>query len=181
LNFVVITAALSSMNTNIYLCSRMLFSLSRGGFLPSRLARLGSRDTPILAILTSGVVILCAAGLARLTPHAFVYLFDIALFGMVIVWLAVLFSHLSFRRVHRGKPLPLRLPLFPWIQIAAIVLLLGVLITMGLDEQWSASLMVGIPWLLLLSVIFVIHRLRSAKTAPAAKNGVGLGVIGGDE
>ena len=31
MNFVVITAALSSMNTNIYLSSRMLFSLSRGG------------------------------------------------------------------------------------------------------------------------------------------------------
>ena len=29
MNFVVITAALSSMNTNIYLSSRMLFSLSR--------------------------------------------------------------------------------------------------------------------------------------------------------
>ena len=34
MNFVVITAALSSMNTNIYLCSRMLFSLSRGGYAP---------------------------------------------------------------------------------------------------------------------------------------------------
>src|ERR1700676_2351683 len=34
MNFVVLTAALSSMNTNVYLCSRMLFSLSRGGFAP---------------------------------------------------------------------------------------------------------------------------------------------------
>ena len=31
MNFVVISAALSSMNTDVYLCSRMLFSLSRGG------------------------------------------------------------------------------------------------------------------------------------------------------
>jgi AAT family amino acid transporter len=30
MNFVVLSAALSSMNTNIYLCARMLFSLSRG-------------------------------------------------------------------------------------------------------------------------------------------------------
>ncbi len=34
MNFVVLSAALSSMNTNVYLCSRMLFSLSRGGFAP---------------------------------------------------------------------------------------------------------------------------------------------------
>ena len=40
MNFVVISAALSSMNTNIYLCSRMLFSLSRGSYAPAFLGRL---------------------------------------------------------------------------------------------------------------------------------------------
>ncbi len=39
MNFVVLTAALSSMNTNVYLCSRMLFSLSRGNFAPRFLGR----------------------------------------------------------------------------------------------------------------------------------------------
>ena len=34
MNFVVLTAALSSMNTNVYLCSRMLFSLSRARYAP---------------------------------------------------------------------------------------------------------------------------------------------------
>src|ERR1700675_1455506 len=34
-NFVVITAAASSMNCNLYLVSRMIFSLSRGGYAPS--------------------------------------------------------------------------------------------------------------------------------------------------
>jgi len=33
-NFVVITAAASSMNCNLYLVSRMLFSLARGGYAP---------------------------------------------------------------------------------------------------------------------------------------------------
>ena len=40
MNFVVLSAALSSMNTNVYLCSRMLFSLSRGGYAPRFLGRL---------------------------------------------------------------------------------------------------------------------------------------------
>jgi L-asparagine transporter-like permease len=63
MNFVVLSAALSSMNTNVYLCSRMLFSLSRGGFAPQILGRLGKNGTPIAAILVSGVCILAAAGL----------------------------------------------------------------------------------------------------------------------
>jgi amino acid transporter, AAT family len=35
INFVVLTAALSSMNCNLYLVTRMIFSLSRGGYAPS--------------------------------------------------------------------------------------------------------------------------------------------------
>ncbi len=34
MNFVVLTAALSSVNTNLYLATRMLFSLGRGGYAP---------------------------------------------------------------------------------------------------------------------------------------------------
>ena len=41
MNFVVLSAALSSMNVNVYLSSRMLFSLSRGGYAPTFLGRLG--------------------------------------------------------------------------------------------------------------------------------------------
>jgi L-asparagine transporter-like permease len=70
MNFVVITAALSSMNTNVYLCSRMLFSLSRGGYAPSRLGALSKAGTPVAAILVSGAGILAAAALSRFTPLA---------------------------------------------------------------------------------------------------------------
>jgi L-asparagine transporter-like permease len=35
MNFVVLTAALSSVNTNLYLSTRMLFSLGQGGYAPA--------------------------------------------------------------------------------------------------------------------------------------------------
>ncbi len=40
MNFVVLTAALSSANANLYVASRMLFSLARGGYAPPALGRL---------------------------------------------------------------------------------------------------------------------------------------------
>jgi L-asparagine transporter-like permease len=46
MNFVVLSAALSSMNTNLYLCGRMAFSLSRGGYAPRRLGRLNAEGSP---------------------------------------------------------------------------------------------------------------------------------------
>src|SRR5271155_5628524 len=127
MNFVVLTAALSSMNTNVYLCSRMLFSLSRGGYAPRFLGRLSKNGTPIMAILVSGACILAAAGLSKLTPLAYNYLFGVALFDAIIVWVIILLSHFSFRRRLGAAELPVRMPGFPLVQIAGLTLLCAVL------------------------------------------------------
>jgi L-asparagine transporter-like permease len=163
MNFVVLTAALSSMNTNVYLCSRMLFSLARGEYAPRFLGRLGKSGSPIAAVLTSGVCVLLAAAVSKLTRQAYNYLFGVALFGAIIVWIMVLLSHLSFRRRHRVAELPVVMPFFPGLQIAGLALLSAVLITMGLDKQvWRISWIVGVPWLLLLSAAYIVMRLRRA-------------------
>ena len=112
MNFVVMSAALSSMNTNVYLCSRMLFSLSRGNYAPQFLGRLGKAHTPIGAILVSGAGILLAAAVSMFTPLAYNYLLGVALFGAMIVWIFILVSHLSFRRRHGTTELPVRMPGF---------------------------------------------------------------------
>jgi L-asparagine transporter-like permease len=166
MNFVVLTAALSSMNTNVYLCSRMLFSLSRGAYAPHFLARLSKNGTPVAAILTSGACILLAAGVSKLTPLAYNYLFGVALFGAIIVWIVVLLSHVSFRRRHKVEDLPVRMPFFPGMQILGLALLVAVLITMGLDrEVWGISWIVGVPWLVFVSIIYFIVKARRARNA----------------
>jgi AAT family amino acid transporter len=186
MNFVVLTAALSSMNTNIYLCSRMLFSLSRGEFAPRFLSRLSRNGAPIAAILISGVCILVAAGVSKVTPLAYNYLFGVALFGAIIVWISILLSHLSFRRRHNVADLPVRMPFFPGMQIAGLALLVAVLITMGLDKEvWRISWIVGVPWLMLVSAGYFIWKVRrrgaalhtpalpNAAAVSAAKTGAG--------
>jgi amino acid transporter, AAT family len=166
MNFVVLSAALSSMNTNVYLCSRMLFSLSRGGYAPRFLGRLSKNGTPITAILLSGACILVAAGLSKLTPMAYNYLFGVALFDAIVVWIIILLSHLSFRRRHRAADLPVRMPGFPLVQIAGLTLLCAVLVTMGLDRSiWRISWLVGVPWLALLSAAYFIVKARRGGAA----------------
>ena len=160
MNFVVLSAALSSMNTNVYLCSRMLFSLSRGGFAPRFLGTLSVNGVPTGAIALSGGCILVAAAFSKLTPLAYNYLFGIALFGAMTVWISILLSHLSFRRRHKVEDLPVRMPFFPYMQIAGILLLMAVLVTMALDrEVWRVSWLVGVPWLLLVSAGYFISKL----------------------
>jgi len=165
MNFVVITAALSSMNTNLYLCSRMLFSLARGGYAPRWLGRLSKSGTPVPAILLSGAGILMAAAVSKLTPAAFSYLFGIALFGSIISWIFILCSHIAFRRRTDPATLIVRMPGYPCMQIAGIVLLAAVLITMGLDKDWRLSWIVGVPWLTALSLAYWVWKRRRARNS----------------
>jgi len=168
MNFVVLSAALSSMNTNVYLCSRMLFSLSRGGYAPRFLGRLGANGTPITAIMLSGACILAAAGVSKLTPLAYNYLFGVALFDAIIVWIIILVSHLSFRRRHGAASLPVRMPGFPLVQMAGLTLLCAIMVTMALDrETWRISWIVGVPWIAFLSAAYVIVKARRASSAVA--------------
>jgi len=169
MNFVIVSAALSGMNTNVYLCSRMLFSLSRGGYAPGALGKLSKSGAPVAAVALSGACILLATGLAKFTPKAYAYLQGVALFGMITVWILILVSHLSFRRAHKTTELPVRMPFFPVMQLAGLALMGGLLVTMALDKDWNVSWMVGVPWLLLLTAVyFVWKRAAPAVTQPDA-------------
>jgi len=161
MNFVIVSAALSGMNTNVYLCSRMLFSLSRGRYAPAALGRLSIAGAPVIAVAFSGACIMAATLLARFTPKAYAYLQGVALFGAIIVWALIFVSHFRFRRVHAASALQVRMPLFPAMQAIGLALLAALLVTMGLDPDWNVSWIVGVPWLCLLTLgYFVWKRTR---------------------
>jgi len=157
----VVSAALSSMNTNIYLCSRMLFSLSRGHYAPRMLGTLSGRGTPVAAVLVSGAGILVSAGVSIFTPNAYGYLLGVALFAAILVWIFILLSHLSFRRQHGARELPVRMPLFPWMQYAGLAMLAAILVSMGLDANFYVSWVYGVPWLILISAAYFLWRARA--------------------
>lgn len=158
MNFVVVSAALSGMNTDVYLCSRMLFSLSRGGDAPRALGKLSERGSPVAAILVSGACVLVAAGASIFTPDAYTDLLGVALFAMIIVWMLVLASHLRFRRRHAAAALPVRMPFFPWMQYAGLAMLAAILVTMGFDSHLRVSWLYGVPWMALISIVYFIRR-----------------------
>jgi L-asparagine transporter-like permease len=149
------------MNTNLYLTSRMLFSLGRGNYAPAILGRLGRNHTPLAGVLVSGVGILLVASVSAFTPKAYNYLFGIALFGGLSVWIIILLSHFRFRQRYRADQLPVRMPFFPLFQIAGLLLLVAILITMGLDtEFWDVSWIVGVPWFVLITLSYYLWRRR---------------------
>src|SRR5215469_6137497 len=67
MNFVVLTAALSSVNTNLYLSTRMLYSLGQGGYAPRWMGKVSHNGVPHRALLasTAGIVAAIEASRAR--------------------------------------------------------------------------------------------------------------------
>jgi L-asparagine transporter-like permease len=143
MNFVVLTAALSSVNTNLYLSTRMLFSLGREGYGPGWMGKVSSNGVPHRALLASTAGIIAAILLAIFAPkNAFLMLYGTAVAGMLFVWLVILNTHLRFRRAitsQRLLSLPMRLRVHPLFTVVGIVLLLAISVTTFFVEglQWS--------------------------------------------
>ena len=164
MNFVILSAALSSMNTNLYLCTRMIFSLSRSGHAPAALGKVNARGTPLRAAVLSACGVLIAAMTAYASRKAYNYLFGIALFGAILTWLIILATHLQFRRKYSAEKLAQlssRAPFSPYLQWLALLLLVAILITMGLDtEFWNIAIIVGVPWVVIVSLAYFVTRRR---------------------
>jgi L-asparagine transporter-like permease len=143
MNFVVLTAALSSVNTNLYLSTRMLFSLGRGGYAPPWMGNVSRNGVPHRALFASTLGIVAAILLAVFAPqNAFLLLYGTAVAGMLFVWLVILNTHLRFRRAissERLSSLPMRLWGHPLFTVIGILLLLAISVTTFFVDglQWS--------------------------------------------
>jgi L-asparagine transporter-like permease len=143
MNFVVLTAALSSVNTNLYLSTRMLFSLGREGYGPGWIAKVSRNGVPHRALLVSTAGIVAAILLAVFAPkNAFLTLYGTAVAGMLFVWLVILNSHLRFRKAaarDQVLTLPMRLPAHPIFTLAGIVSLVAIALTTFFVDglRWS--------------------------------------------
>jgi len=164
-NLVVITAAASSMNCNLYMATRMLFSLSRGGYAPTSLGRVSGRGAPLPALLASAAGLAVALVVAWLYPDsAFQYLFGVSLFGGLFVWLMIFVTHLAFRpkwTARGGARLSVRLIGYPYTSILGAASIVAILITTWWVEGMRITLIAGLPWLALVTLAyFLIARRR---------------------
>ena len=164
MNFVILTAALSSANTNLYLTSRMLFSLSRGGYVPARLGQLTHRGIPLAALLVSSGGMVVAVLAEKLFPRqAYLYMIGAAFFGGLYVWIMIFVTHLAFRRHHRGNAqLATFMPAFPLPTMAGLVGLGVVAIATLFVPGFEITLLSGLPWLALISLIYFLRRKSQA-------------------
>jgi amino acid transporter, AAT family len=95
----VISAALSSANTNLYLSTPHVFSLSRGQYAPRWLGHLSRNGVPRRALAVSAGGMVAATLLAIFAPNnAFLLLYGTAVAGMFFVWMVILLTPIPANR-----------------------------------------------------------------------------------
>jgi amino acid transporter, AAT family len=164
---------LSSATCNLYFTSRMLFSLSRGGYAPALLGRLNLRGMPVAAVLASSVGMAAALVLAQLFKNtAFLFMIGVAFFGGPFIWIMILLTHLAFRRaVSRSHKTVLRFaPPGPWSSLFGLAALLGVLISTWWVPNFRITLLAGPPWVLFLTVCYLVWRKMHKPQTPATQS-----------
>lgn len=166
MNFVVLTAALSSVNTNLYLATRMLFSLGREGYAPQWMGTVSGNGVPHRALAASTAGIVAAILLAIFAPkNAFLLLYGIAVAGMLFVWLVILNTHLRFRKAvarERLMSLPMRLRAHPFLTVVGILSLLAISATTFFVDGLQWSVPAFSVFLALISLLYLSYRKRLA-------------------
>ena len=160
INFVVLIAALSAMNSQLYITTRMMFSLSRAGYASPHLGKLSRRGVPVLALGLSCIGITIATILSIIYPKAaFTLMMSVSMFGAMFTWLMIFVTHYFFRRSWKkegNRALPFRMWGFPWLTLLGAGLMLSIMITTYFTEEFQATMVTGIPFVVILSVVYFI-------------------------
>ncbi len=169
MNLVVISAALSSANSNLYLTTRMLFSLSRSGYAPGWLSTVSAAGVPLRAVAVASGGMAVAILLAIYAPgDAFLALFGTAVAGMLFIWIVILFTYLRFRASmspERVAQLPIRLPAHKLAATFGIVSLVAITLTTFFVDGLQYTVPSFLPFLAVISILYA--RMRKRAGAPA--------------
>lgn len=158
INFVVLVAALSAMNSQLYVTSRMMFSLSRAGLAPAVFGRVRANGVPLAALLvsTSGVAVATVL-VARYPETAFTLMMAIAMFGALFTWLMIFVTHLFFRARYRGPAPAFRMWLHPVGSLLGGALVAAILATTAFTREFGMTMKVGVAFIVLLTLAYQFH------------------------
>jgi AAT family amino acid transporter len=173
INFVVLTAALSSCNSGIFSTGRMLYNLSQQSQAPATFGKISKGGVPTNAILISAAALSIGVVLNYLVPEqVFAWVTSISTFGAVWTWAVILLSQLMFRRgllPQQQRALEYRMPWWPYSSYVALGFLALVIGLLAYSPDTRIALIVGPAWLIVLAAAYYcngLHKRRDDDVVP---------------
>ena len=166
LNIVVISAAVSAINSDIFGAGRMMYGLAQQGQAPKGFAKISRHGVPWMTVLVMGATLLVGVVLNYLIPeNIFLVIASIATFATVWVWLMILLSHFAMRRslsAEERSQIAFPIPFWPVGPLLTLLFMGLVIAVLGMVEETRVALLAGLVWLGLLTVVWYA---RVRKTA----------------
>ncbi|MCW6637467.1 amino acid permease [Yersinia ruckeri] len=169
LNLVVITAAISAINSDIYGAGRMMYGMAKEGQAPKCFSRLTRNGVPWMTILVMSVALLCGVILNYLIPkNVFLIIASIATFATVWVWLMILISQVAMRRAMSKEQvarLTFPVPFWPVAPILAILFMGFIIVVLGYFPDTRIAMYVGLGWIILMTLAWWIWGRKTLATS----------------
>jgi L-asparagine transporter-like permease len=173
-NFILLIATLSAVNSQLYIATRMMFSLSRAGYAPRQLGKINSRGVPFSALIASCVGIVAAIALKLFYPdEALSIMISLVIFAALFTWLIIFVTHYFFRRrMDAQTSITARFKMrgFPALTIFGGISVASILVSTLMIDAFRMTIFFGVPFLLALSAIYFLwyRKPHFHKTASAA-------------
>jgi len=156
INFVLITAILSTMLAAMFGLGRMMRSLAEEGQAPEWLK--DRRNVPYRGILISGLAMLSGLGIGLLLPSVYLFLISSGGFALLFTYAVIMATHLRFRKKYgcppEGKCQTPGYPYSTWIVFLSLIM---IIVSMPFISGQGSGLIAGIIMIVAFSIIYIFN------------------------
>ncbi len=156
MNMVVLTAALSSLNSGLYSTGRILRSMSMGGSAPKFMSKMSKSQVPFAGILVTVCVYIVGVFLNYLVPsQVFEIVLNVASIGIISSWAFIMVCQMRLRKaIKEGKAddVSFKLPGAPFTSWLTLLFLAAVVVLMAFDYPNGTFTVASIPVLAILLI-----------------------------
>ncbi len=158
INFVVLTAALSSCNSGLYSTGRMLHGLATQNRAPKMFAKLSRSKVPVNGILISAAILLFGVVLNYFVPEkAFLYVTSIGTGAAIWVWSISLIAQLKYRKTLSSEQVrKLKYPMifYPFSSYIVLAFFALVIVALWLNPDSRIAVYVCPVWFIILIISY---------------------------
>lgn len=168
MSLLIVVALLSAMNANIYGASRMLYSLGSRKMAPTLVTTVTGKGVPANAVIWSVSFSFIAVGLNWVWPDAVMpLLLNVVGSTIIVIWsfIAVTQFVLRMRAEREGTELPMKLWGFPYLSLATIAAMVGIMAIAMTDATARTQLLLTLG---LTGLLWLVSKLRKPADQQAA-------------
>ncbi len=162
MNFIILTAVLSCLNSGIYVTSRILLGLSLQGDAPRRALRTNSAGVPVGGVLFTAVAAYALLLISSLSYEAvFTFLLNASGAIMLLVYFMIAWAQIKSRYAMSPEAraaLPVQMWWFPGLSIAVMLAIAAVLVVMTLSSSTQSQVYATAVAVAVVAVAYLLRR-----------------------